>query len=107
MGSDNGSELADITVRLVYFDEAGIGDVAKEPFAVVAGVIVEGDKQWRAVEAHLRTLVEQYVQPNDQAGFIFHAKDIHHGARKMPRDRYASIDTNRASQGAMSSTLKI
>lgn len=76
-------------MRLVYFDEAGIGDVAKEPFAVVAAVIVEGDKQWRAVEAHLRTLVDQYVQPNDQVGFVFHAKDIHHGARKMPRDRYA------------------
>lgn len=76
-------------MRLVYFDEAGIGDVTKEPFAVVAGVIVEGDKQWRAVEAHLRKLVDQYVQPNDQVGFVFHAKDIHHGTHKMHRDRYA------------------
>ena len=34
-------------VRLVYLDEAGIGDIAKEPHIVVTAAIIDADKQWK------------------------------------------------------------
>jgi len=87
-GGDNSAFfILGTAVRLVYFDEAGIGS-SSEPYVVVAGVLVDADKQWRAVERHLRDLVLRYILPQDRSGFIFHAKDIHHGTHKTHRDRY-------------------
>ena len=76
-------------MRLVYLDEAGIGSPDTERFVVVAGVLVDPDKQWRIIEAHLSELARTYVLPQDRDGFVFHAMDIHHGARRMDRTRYS------------------
>lgn len=45
--------LGDGRVRIVYVDEAGIGDVESEPILVVTGVIVQGDHQLNADSAQL------------------------------------------------------
>lgn len=78
-----------IVMRLIYFDEAGTGDEEVEPCVVVAGVMVDGDRQWRAVESHLSSLVAKYVLADDKEGFVFHAKDIHHGTKRIHRDQYS------------------
>lgn len=75
-------------MRLVYMDEAGTGSAAENRYVVVAGVLVDADKQWRLLEAHLQKLVDEYVLPEDQKSFIFHATDIHSGNKSMPKARY-------------------
>ncbi len=75
-------------MRFVYLDEAGIGNVLKEPCVVVAGVIVNADTQWQLVEDHLAGLVDKHVHPDARRGFCFHAKDIHHGSGSTPRVLY-------------------
>jgi len=40
-------------VRVAYLDEAGISKPAEEPYCVVAGILVNADEQWKAVERHL------------------------------------------------------
>ena len=53
MRSFDGSPLAGRRlVRVVYLDESGTS--RREPLAVVAGVIVDGDQQMIAVEEHWR-----------------------------------------------------
>jgi hypothetical protein len=49
-------------MRLVYVDEAGIGDDAKEPLTVVAAVIINGDTQWRTIESDIKDLKSDYSQ---------------------------------------------
>jgi hypothetical protein len=45
-------------MRFIYLDEAGISNPANEPYLVVAGVIIDADHQWMAVEPHLHVLAE-------------------------------------------------
>ena len=47
----------DDLVRLIYLDEAGISNPAHEPFLVVAGILIHGDKQWKLIEGDLVNLV--------------------------------------------------
>jgi hypothetical protein len=50
-------------VRLVYTDEAGIGDERQEPFTVVAAVPINGDTQWRAIDADIVDLRKDHHVP--------------------------------------------
>jgi hypothetical protein len=83
----NGERL----VRFVYVDESGIS--VNEPVVVVAGVIINADLQWRAVEKHVSQLIDEYVPEEHRKGFVFHAKDLFHGSglifdrRKYPLER--------------------
>jgi hypothetical protein len=75
-------------VRLLYLDEAGVDHTA--PIVGVGGVLIHGDRDWAAVDLHIRALIDKYVvEPELRAGFIFHAKDIYHGTkyfdRRLPR----------------------
>jgi hypothetical protein len=76
----------ELLVRFVYVDEAGIS--AKEPHAVVAGIVVHADNEWKLLEASLRGLVSKYVPGADPSKFIFHAKDLFHGEKLFPRDKW-------------------
>lgn len=66
-------------VRLTYLDEGGIS--AQEEDVVVAGVIVDGDRQLAAVEKHLRELTIKHIPEPDRRGFIFHATNIFSGTK--------------------------
>jgi Protein of unknown function (DUF3800) len=68
-------------VRYIYMDESGIS--SSESVVVVAGVIINADLQWRNVVARIQELIAEYVPPEAQQGFTFHAKDLFHGAGKV------------------------
>ena len=88
-------------MRLVYLDEAGIGNPKHEPTVVVAGVIVHGDEKLDRVKRHLKALVKKHIPEDCREGFICHAKEIFNGGgkvfdRKAPRltddERWALAD---------------
>jgi hypothetical protein len=70
-------------VRLVYVDEAGIS--AKEAFLTVGGVIVHADNQLIALESALNEIVADWIPPEHQPGFVFHAMDLFNGGGKVFR----------------------
>ena len=88
-----GGELCgDPWCALFILDDSGIS--SKERVVVVAGVIIDADKQWIAVKNEIRKLIAEYVPPEHQAGFTFHATDLFHGTgrtifdrRRFPRER--------------------
>jgi hypothetical protein len=45
-------------VRIAYLDDSGTGDLAVDPYAVMAGVIVTADLQWKAIDDYLRAMAE-------------------------------------------------
>jgi len=88
--------LGDRLVRLTYLDEAGVSNPAQEPFLVVAGVMLDPDRHYGALDARLRALAEECF-PLERSDvlrharafgrpFIFHAKDVWHGSGFFPRD---------------------
>lgn len=84
-----GGELAgDNFLRFVYLDESGVGDPNVEPTLCVGGVIVNADQQLKAVERHLLELVNTYVPPEKQNGFIFHAQEMMNGGGIFVRNEY-------------------
>ena len=64
-------------MRLVYLDEAGSDH--KAPHLAVAGVIVHGDEEWPEVDRRILALINQYVDDENQDGFVFHATNVFHG----------------------------
>lgn len=76
-------------MRLAYLDEAGISKRDQEPYLVVAGVIIDGDGNWQAIERHLKSLVRRHVPEQERYGFVFHAKDVHHGSGHFDRARWS------------------
>lgn len=82
-----GGQLSgDRLMRFVYLDEAGISD--REPVTVVAGVVIDGDRQFRLLESYLHGLVEAYVPEDRRAGFAFHAKELANGGKTFVRGVY-------------------
>jgi Protein of unknown function (DUF3800) len=75
-------------VRLVYLDEAGVSNPKQEPVLVVAGVIVNPDRQWKELEAYFRSLAHQLFPNDDPYRFVFHAKDIFHGSGAFDRKHW-------------------
>lgn len=66
-------------MRLVYMDEAGLSDPAKEPFVVVAGLIVNADQQLLIVEKYIQAIVEKYIPEEARSSFVFHAYELFGG----------------------------
>ena len=58
---------------------------------MVAGVVIDTDKQWKAVAEHLDSLVEQFIREEDRSGFVFHAKELFGRTGKVfgKRDKYS------------------
>ena len=78
----------DNLVRLIYLDEAGISNPAHEPYLVVAGVIIHGDRQWKALDEDLWNLVCKYIPENDRKGFVFHAYELFSGGKYFNRETW-------------------
>lgn len=74
-------------VRLAYLDEAGVGNIQEDPYLVVAGIILNGDQDWRPLQRYIKGLRRKYLPSEDQDLFIFHAKDILHGTGYFKKDR--------------------
>lgn len=72
-------------VRLIYLDEAGVSNPKHEPFLVVAGVAVDADRQFKAIEAHLDALAEKHVPNRNKGYFAFHAMELLHGTKNFDR----------------------
>jgi hypothetical protein len=70
-------------VRLLYLDESGTNP--SHPNVVVAGVLIDGDKDWPEVDQRIVKLIEKYVEPARRLGFVFHATDIYHGSGYFDR----------------------
>lgn len=80
-------------MRLIYLDEAGRG-AGDGHYFVVAGVVVEGDQQYRDVDAYLRELGRQYF-PDDPDSVVFHAQNIWHGSGRFPRETWSRFKRHR------------
>ena len=66
-----------LVMRLVHFDESGIANVQDEPRVVIAGTIIEPDRQYKQLEDHLALLAGRYVPPEKHSQFVaFHATDL-------------------------------
>jgi hypothetical protein len=74
-------------MRFAHLDEAGIS--ARERYAVVAGIISNPDTQWRALEQYLSDMADALVPKDLRSGIVFHAKDIWHGTKAFPKDRFS------------------
>ena len=73
-------------MRMVYLDELGTGDPKREPFVIVAAVIVHADKQWKAIGKYLADLAEAVVPPEKKRVFkAFHANELYSGGRIFER----------------------
>jgi hypothetical protein len=82
-------------MRLVYLDEAGIGDIVREPHLIVTGAIIDADRQWKELEAYYRALAQD-IFPNEPLDrFVFHAKDVFHGAGYFRRENFSRHDRMR------------
>jgi hypothetical protein len=73
-------------VRLIYLDESGIS--ASESVAVVAGIIVNDDRQWKIVEKRIHELIRDYAPGEPGPNFAFHATDIFSGRKLYKRPAY-------------------
>ena len=51
-----------ITLRVVYSDESGMGNIDKEPITVVTAIVVNLDRDWDLIEQELRVL-RQHAPP--------------------------------------------
>ena len=58
-------------VRLIYSDEAGVGDEAIEPITVVAAIVVEGDHQAFVIEKEIQAIREDLVPQEIRQFFEF------------------------------------
>jgi len=88
--SISGSLIAQRTceLRLVYFDEAGISNPTQEPFLVVAGILLDADQDWLALDRHLKSIMRKRLPEEMRFTGIFHAKDIWHGTKNFHRDQW-------------------
>jgi hypothetical protein len=75
-------------VRFAYLDDAGTGKIAADPNAVIAGVIVHADRQWREIDAHLNGLADKYVPTDARDGFVFHATELFSGGKIFCREKF-------------------
>src|SRR6266446_5100635 len=75
----------DNLVRLAFLDEAGRS--RHEPLIVVAGILMHGDRTYRKLVARFDEIAATFLPEADRKGFVFHAKDIFHGAGKYFKDR--------------------
>jgi hypothetical protein len=82
----------DQLVRLVYLDEAGIGNPKQEPIVVVGGIVVNADREWKALERYLIDMADEFAPAKHRHEFIFHAKDVFHGGGFFPRSRWNKED---------------
>lgn len=72
-------------MKFAYIDESGIS--VNERYLIVAAVILDGDRDFRPVEDHLFSLVEEFVPENNREDFFFHATDLFHRPPRLTVER--------------------
>ena len=84
-------QSAELVLRHVYFDEAGIGNPDIEPYTVVAGVMLHVDYQYTPLQTYLLDMADDLVGPSKERpiDFVFHARDLWHGEGFFPRDNWS------------------
>lgn len=92
----------DSLVHHIYIDESGIS--TNDKVLVVAGVVVDPDRQYLAVAGEINKLIAEFVPTEHQNNFAFHAKDLFHGTGRTPFDRrtYPPERARRALRGLVS-----
>jgi uncharacterized protein DUF3800 len=63
-------------MRLVYSDEAGIGDVKIEPIVVVAAIAIHGDDQSGPIEKEIQGIMDDLVPKKSHDTFEFRASRL-------------------------------
>ena len=74
-------------LRITYLDETGTGSLAKEPFTVVAGVMLHVDRDWANLAQCLSDMADDFALTEDRAAFVFHASELA-GADPVFRAKY-------------------
>ncbi len=78
----------------VFFDESGIS--VNDPLVVVAGVLIDGNTQWKPIEMALAGLRDRYVTPSQMPHFkCFHATDMFAGRGKVFAQTIRSLEESR------------
>ena len=70
--------------KFIYMDEAGTDHGS--PVTVVAGVVVDPDKQWNATHQFLEKFKEQL--PDLPEDWVLHATELFSGGKTLIRDKY-------------------
>jgi hypothetical protein len=73
---------------MIFFDAAGLSNPRHEPYIVIAGVVIHGDRQWKPLADYLAALADKYAPPEHRDGFVFHATELFSGGKIFPRDKY-------------------
>jgi Protein of unknown function (DUF3800) len=82
-----GGPLADgEPVRYVYVDEAGTS--AKNDVAVVVGIIIHQDSEWRRVADYLGFLRAKFLPERLQETWAFHATELYSGGKHITREQF-------------------
>ena len=79
-------------MRIVYMDEAGRGNISEEPHFVVACAVTHPDTQWHKLRRHYADLANDVFNLRGECAhdeYVFHAKDVWHGANDFPRDKFS------------------
>ena len=63
-------------MRIGHLDESGTGDPDDEPWAVMAGVLVNADLQWKKLETYLQRMVAEHLPHVPKSKQVFHASQI-------------------------------
>jgi hypothetical protein len=78
-------------MRLIYFDEAGIGSIEDEPITTVAAVVVHGDREMPLVNSKVRSIRAKF-SIKSQHDFEFKADKMFSHIRKFGvESRYYKI----------------
>lgn len=85
-----GPLVGDRLMRFAYLDESGVANPKHERWVVVAGPIIDADRQWRRIETRLSDLADEYAPPEARDGFVFHATELWSGGKTLLRDVYPS-----------------
>lgn len=76
-------------MRVAYLDEAGISNQKHEPTVVMAGVIVHGDRHWKAISLSLQEIAARHVpNPEQRRRLTFHAAELYSGGQFFNRDNW-------------------
>jgi hypothetical protein len=84
-----GPLVGDRLVRVIYLDASGLANQKHEPYVVIAGVIVDPDKEWKSINQYLSDMADEYVGKSRRFDFYFHAMELFHGTRSFPREKYS------------------
>jgi hypothetical protein len=69
-------------------DASGLSNPEHEPFVVVAGVMIDADKQWKKITNYLSEMVDEFAPDEHRSEFAFHATELFSGTKNFHRDHF-------------------